>query len=107
MSFSAPPQNQINPQVQIQQRRKGQDPGQDEATVQGWSKRLVLGCGDPTPWLPLVVGASSRNLRHSLTIPVLKDGGEDWFIAKLGENNPVTGKVKLWKLGCRLEYAVD
>ena len=70
MSFSAPPQNQINPQVEIQQRRKGKDPGQDQATV-------------------------------------LKDGGEDWFIAKLGENNPVTGKVKLWKLGCRLEYAVD
>ena len=65
MSFSAPPQNQINPQVQIQQRRKGQDPGQDQATV-------------------------------------LKDGGEDWFVAKLGENYPVKWKVKLWKLGCRL-----
>ena len=56
LSFSAPPQNEIDPQVEIQQRRKGKDPGQDQAAV-------------------------------------LKDGGEDRFIAKLCESNPVKGKV--------------
>ena len=56
LSFSAPPQNEIDSQVEIQQRRKGKDPGQDQATV-------------------------------------LKDGGEDRFIAKLCESNPVKGKV--------------
>ena len=31
--FPAPPQNQINPQVEIQQRREGHDASQNQATV--------------------------------------------------------------------------
>ena len=30
--------------------------------IQGWAKEWSLGCVNPASWLPLAVGASSRNL---------------------------------------------